>query len=156
MYNLNVVFVLIAIVSVIIAYFTNRRISKDEHNKHEKFCTFSLLFILFFMLMTLSVFVFFRTNETQGSSNQALVLNASHRPMYDIVNPNDDEETTSVKYKVYLKSGGSKTVSSKIVHVNRSKTSYLKTINKQVVFDVFGLKFGGDKYKDYTLYISDK
>ena len=51
-----------------------------------------------------------------SSSRQSLALNASNRPMYDI-NGNGPDGT----YRVYLKSGKTKTLSPKVVHVNRSK-----------------------------------
>lgn len=90
-------------------------------------------------------------SEEIGSSKQALALNSSHRPMYDI-----NSDVSNGTYRVYLKSGKTKTVSPKIVHVNRSKGSYLKTTCRLHFTNIFGLKFKSDTYTESTLYLNDK
>ena len=86
-----------------------------------------------------------------SSSRQSLVLNASNRPMYDI-NGNGPDST----YRVYLKSGKTKTLSPKVVHVNRSKESYLQTTRRLHFINLFGLKFKFGTYTERTLYLNDK
>lgn len=90
-------------------------------------------------------------SEEIGSSKQALALNAFHRPMYDI-----NSDVSNGTYRVYLKSGKTKTVSPKVVHVNRSKGSYLKTTRRLHFTNIFGLKFKADTYTENTLYLNDK
>ena len=71
--------------------------------------------------------------------------------MYDI-----NSDVSNGTYRVYLKSGKTKTVSPKIVHVNRSKGSYLKTTCRLHFTNIFGLKFKSDTYTESTLYLNDK
>ena len=86
-----------------------------------------------------------------SSSRQSLALNASNRPMYDI-NGNGPDGT----YRVYLKSGKTKTLSPKVVHVNRSKESYLQTTRRLHLINLFGIKFRLSTYTENTLYLNDK
>lgn len=108
------------------------------------------------MIMILGMSWFFKTSEDIGSTKQAVALNSSHKPMYDMINTQDDWDNSSVKYKVYLKSGKTKTVSPKVVYVNHSKESYLKTQRNQYMTKLFGLKFKNHTTTDYVLYLNDK
>lgn len=89
--------------------------------------------------------------ETKDVHKQIVALDRYDKPMYDVINNSD-----STSYKIYLKSGGTKTVSPKIVHVTKSTQSYLKTETKQIGVNFFGLKVNGQSYDNTTLYLNDK
>lgn len=92
-----------------------------------------------------------------SSSKQVLALNSNHRPMYDIIyNSDDSNNDPSIAYRVQLKSGKTKTVSPKVVHVNRSKESYLQATHRLQIIDIFGLKFKAGAYTENKLYLNDK
>lgn len=83
-----------------------------------------------------------------------IAKNSYGKPMYDII-PSDCIGDSS-KYKVYLASGETKKVVPKIVHVNRSKKSYLKSdVNTRVSY-FYNIKFKYNRETQYTLYLNDK
>ena len=107
------------------------------------------------LLLSIGLFVsmFMATTPVTGSSTKEIVAtNAYGKPMYDIV-PDDE---SIISYKVSLKTGGTKTISPTVIHVNKSKQSYLKGVKKSEVVNLGFVKIPISKYTDYTLYLNDK
>lgn len=117
----------------------------------------TMSFILGLILNVLSygvlISMLMATTPLTGSSTKEIVAtNAYGKPMYDIV-PDDE---SIISYKVSLKSGRTKTISPTVIHVNKSKQSYLKGVKKSKVVNLGFVKIPISKYTDYTLYLADK
>ena len=79
--------------------------------------------------------------------------------MYDVITDNNaGYDSTQATYKIYLKSGGSKTISPDVVHIRHGSKSksYLTVKHVQQVTTVFGIKSYGGKYTTYDLVLSGK
>lgn len=162
MYDFNILAVIpaalfIASVFLILCYCIKNKTFNFEVSKGS--AILMLLSILSVLVMFFIGLMASSENDyrTINSSKQEIAFNSSKKPIYDIViNNNDFFENSNVKYKIYLKSGKTKTVSPKIVHVNQSHQPYLKKEREQKIMHVLWLKFKGPIDTNYTLYLNDK
>lgn len=118
------------------------------------------IFILCGMLGIWSL-VLSKTVVTLNTTNEAVAMNAHNRPIYDVIDNNDNDDWVSgseakTTYKIYLKSGRVKTVEPDIVHIDRSKTTHLKVKHMQSMYKYFGINVTGNKFDEYTLYVADR
>ena len=120
---------------------------------NKKILSFSLGLILIALSYGVLISMFMATTPVTGDSTKEIVAtNAYGKPMYDVVPDNE----SIISYKVSLKTGGTKTISPTVIHVNKSKQSYLKGVKKSKVVNLGFVKIPISEYTDYTLYLNDK
>lgn len=153
MYNGSILmFIMFVPMALGLTLFVHDNIVAPSDDSYLKTHEIILMIISVIMLLALAIVDYHEDLSKEiSSSRQSLALNASNRPMYDI-NGNGPDST----YRVYLKSGKTKTLSPKVVHVNRSKKSYLQTTRRLHFINVFGIKFKLSTYTENTLYLNDK
>ena len=96
-----------------------------------------------------------------NTTNEAVAMNVHNRPMYDVIDNNNNDDWVSgseakTTYKIYLKSGRVKTVEPDIVHIDRSNTTHLKVKHMRIMYKYFGINVTGNKFDEYTLYVADR
>lgn len=129
------------------------------NNKLPKVVTSLGWFLIGFGLAGYAILLFGTKHDTEvvHLNHEEVALNAYGRPMYDMISAsNNDHDKSGTQYKVYLASGKTKKVAPKVVHVNRSKTSYLKAEKKKDIVYVLNIPVENGIHTDYTLYLNDK
>ena len=117
-----------------------------------------IMFIVFICIISFKIHSGTKSVVTD-SYRQEIAVTSSKAPRYDVIKDNNaDYDSTQSTYKIYLKSGGSKTISPDVVHIQHGSKSksYLIVKHMQWVVTMFGMKSYGGKYTAYDLVLSGR